>query len=264
MLHAQAPAGGGVVRQGDVARAAHAVGRRAHRGVDGHGAVLHRRGPRPRPAPPADARPCRGPRGRTAPRRRPRGPRAARRPRAGSPRRRRRSGRRRRPPPATRGSAGPRALPSRSACGAGSGVSTVTPAPRIASDAAASQPTKPDPMTATRTPARDGGADRGRVVARADHVDAGEVRAVERRPHRLRSGAEHALAVRQRPAVLQVHLAVARAQGRDRGGRAQLDVVPPEPGVVLDRQLLRRDPPAQELLGERRPPVAAGAARRPG
>ena len=164
VLHAQAPAGGGVVGQGDVARAAHAVGRRAHRGVDGHRAVLHRAGPRPRPAPPADARRCRGPRGRTAPRRRPRGPRAARRPRPGSPTRRRRSGRRRRPPPATPGSAAPTSLAQPLRLGRGLGRDHRHPgaAHRQRRGRLAAHEARADHRDAH--PGPDGGADRGRVA----------------------------------------------------------------------------------------------------
>ena len=43
-------------------------------------------------------------------------------------------------------------LPSRSTCGAASSVAIVTSAPRIASEAAASQPMKPEPTTSTASP----------------------------------------------------------------------------------------------------------------
>ena len=57
-------------------------------------------------------------------------------------------------------------LPEGSAWGAGSGVTSVTAAPRIASDAAASQPTKPEPITVTRTPGRIAAA----TAAESSHV----------------------------------------------------------------------------------------------
>ena len=46
----------------------------------------------------------------------------------------------------------PASGPSRSDCGSASAVTTVTAAPRAASDAAASQPTNPEPTTTTRRP----------------------------------------------------------------------------------------------------------------
>ena len=159
------------------------------------------------------------------------------------------------PPPATRGSAGPRALPAAPPAGRARGEHPVTPAPRIASDAAASQPTKPDPITATRTPARTAAP----IAAESSRVRITWTPGRSTPSSGGRTGSDPVQSTHSPyasvPAVLQVHLVVARAQGRNRGGRAQLHVVPPEPGVVLDGQLLRRDPPAQELLGERRPPV---------
>ena len=220
---AQRPPGGGVVREATSPAASTRRIARAHAGAGGHRRRRPGAGRPPRPAPAAASTPARQQHGVGRPAS------AFARPDAPGRRRRARSGSARCPqqlarpaPPASRRSAR-RPRPSRAAWGSASARDQRDRAPRAASDAAASQPMKPEPTTATRAPWRRSAPRRPRSVRMQD---ARIVGAGDRRARRLapRSPARSASKSSCSPSSVATR-AGGQVERRGRGAPPQADPV---------------------------------------
>ncbi len=119
----------------------------------------------------------------------------------------------------------PTSSPSRVACGDGSSLTSVTSRPRMASDAAASQPMKPEPITPRRRwPSPPGRAGRGRWPGCAAAAPTPRSRPGPA-AGRLGAGGEHARVVVQRLAVAQQDRPRVGVQGLRFGAEPDLDLV---------------------------------------
>ena len=140
----------------------------------------------------------------------------------------------------------PTSSPSRRAWGAGSSLTSVTSRPERASEAAASQPMKPEPTTTVASV----GASRSASESSRVRTDADPVGS-----RRAGAGGQHA--------ALEPDLTPGLGHGRAgagvEGGDAHAELEPNAsfrvPILVLERQLLGTRLAAEIVLGERGPPV---------
>ena len=111
------------------------------------------------------------------------------------------------------------------------------------SDAAISQPMKPEPITQTSAPGCEPVAELAQIIQRAQYADARIVGSRYRQPRGLGAGGQQALPVAQLTSARESHSPSVWIEAH-RSPADQIDLLVGEPRLVLQRQLVLARSPA--------------------